>query len=421
MIVCSSSTGQGIFPVTRSPEMETGFIMAMHYSDQMTGASGNVMNLQCFVGHHLRGVKVVEPFLHPSGSTLGVGLSPSFEKMSPHLLNMVKHSDIFDAREWADYAKSREYAPLISWKDFMKRTPKKLILVHHQWETRECNQSMINATKEFVTEHKFKIVRQVCINFVYMGVLTPRELLGEIYGDFSPNEVVVIINHWGGIMHNIEEYRFSVTRATSCYRRSDVRLYHHSKPLLDDVNEYSRRYMNNSSQYVAVMVRIEWLGIHNKLYRLSAEDQRIKLMECFNSIYLKVNSLKAKMGLQGTLITMDVGKHGSTGLKDEWSPYVDISSLNEAVKGFFRTMLLNKDDWEDSFVSVARFNVSGYIAVMQQELAANSVCLILVGGGTFQRNAKALYDEVHSLTSTNCILNLCYYPLSLTSIIQSID
>ena len=154
--------------------------MAMHYSDQMIGATKNVLNLQCFASLHLKGVRVVEPFLHPIGSTLGVSLSPSHDKLDPQDMNTVKLSDIFDISEWTEYSRSRNYTPLISWNNFLDIHPKGLILVHHTWQTNDCGDHMTQATKEFVTENNFDIVRKVCINFRNTGVLSLQKFLDTL-------------------------------------------------------------------------------------------------------------------------------------------------------------------------------------------------------------------------------------------------
>ena len=382
--------------------------MAMHYSDQLTGASRNLLSLQCFVGRHLKDVEVVEPFLAPIGSTLGVALSPSFEKMKLQDLNKVKHSDIFDVNEWTDYAKSQHYAPLISWEDFMKTSPKKLILVHHTWSKKHCDETMVASTKEFVTNNSFTVVKQVCLNFRELGLLSPVTFRHMIYGKmFKPSEVVVIFNRWGGIVHRVLDYRISL-KHTTCHRDEEPCLWHHSQQLSNDVKEYARRYMNETTQYVAVMIRVEYFAIYHKLRNLSADVQRSKLMKCFNSIDQKVRSLKQQRNINSTLLTMDVGKHGSIYFRSGKSPVMDIDVLKKAVPEFFELMFgksFTQDMWEDSFESVARFNVPGYIAIMQKELAANSACLLVVGGGTFQDSAKTLYNELHF--GPKCIVKVC--------------
>ena len=381
----------------------------MDYSDQMIGAARNLMTLQCFAGHHIKSkhVKVVEPFLHPIGSSLGVSLSPSYDKLEPQSANTVRFSDVFDMEEWKDYYSSKEYAPLISWDDFIKNSPKRLILVHHQWFTKDCDQSMINATKEFVTENKFEVVRQVCINFQYTGVLSPQKFLDTIYGSFEPNEVVVIFNRWGGFVNYVRNYRFSVRNITC---GGDKLLFSPSKQILSDVQEYSVKYMNNTNQYIAVMVRVEYFAINNHFNGLSTEVQHKKLMECFNTINQKVTSVIQEKNIANRLLMMDIGKHGTyffrTGTGK--SSRLDMKALNKAVLQFFEMMYgksFTQEMWEKSYESVARFNAPGYTAFMQKQLAANSTCLLLAGGGSFQLSVKTLYNKLHP--GTKCVIHAC--------------
>ena len=399
--------------IVESPESRLGFVMAMHYSDQMTGASANLMNLQCFVGRHLKDVRVVEPFLHPIGSTLGVSLSPSFDKLERQNMNTVKHSDVFDSEEWEQYSSSQKYAQLISWNEFMKTCPKKLILVHHLYSSvkkdSQCDPKyMMDATREFVTENRFEVVKRVCLNFHRSGVLSPEGLKKAIYGDFKANEVVVIFNRWGGLSIYVEDFMLSV-KDTPCIRGKEKRLYHHSKQLLSDVAEYSSRYVDETKPYLAVMVRLEFFAIKKRLDKLSGDAQRTKLTNCFNSITQKAMAVKKERGITNTLLTIDVGKYGTVYFRSGKSHhFVDIRILNETVPKFLKDLMgesFSQSEWEDSFESVARFNAPGYIAIMQLELAARSLCLIQAGGGTFQESAMKLYNELHP--ESPCTLKAC--------------
>ena len=381
-------------------------MMAMHYSDQMTGASANVMNLQCFVGHHLKEVRVVEPFLHRTGSTLGVSLSPSHDKLDPQDVNTVKLSDVYNINEWTEYSRSQQYAPLISWNDFLDSRSKRLILVHHTWKINDCGVRMIEATKEFATENEFDIVRKVCINFRNTGVLSPQKFQDTIYGEFKPSEVVVVFNHWGGISRRVEDDRLSVSD-TSCYRNSEIRLNHHSKLISSDCKNYSTKYLNNTDKYIAVMIRVEHFAL-NRMHKLSTESQQNKLMECFRSINAKVESIKQERNINSTLLTMDIGRYGSIALRRKKVSLLDINVLNQAAHDLFEMMFgksLTQDKWEQTFEEVAQFKVPGYIAIMQQALAANSVCLLLVGGGGYQGSTNTLYSELHP--SSKCVLHAC--------------
>ena len=401
----------------KSQKSKHGFLMAMDFSDQMTGASANLMNLQCFAGRHLINVSVVEPFIHPIGSTLGVSLSPSFNNLKPENMNTVKHSDVFDSKEWTQIASSNEYAPLISWNEFMNSCPKKLIFVHHVYHGKKSDHCeklysiMVNATHEFVTENKFEVVKRVCLNFKSIGILSPEQFIDRIYGDFKANEVVVIFNRWGGFSIYVEDYMLSV-KGTPCIRGKEKRLYHHSKQLLNDVKQYSDKYMDKTRKYLAVMVRVEFFANNNHFNELPADAQRTKLMKCFDSINQKVTTVKRDHSLNAILLTLDVGKHGSIWFRmnnGRYSSRLNMTVLNETIPKFLDSLMghsFSQTEWEDSFEHVARFKVPGYIASMQLELAANSVCLLQAGGGTFQQSAMRLYNELHQ-ESTRCTLSAC--------------
>ena len=168
------------------------------------------------------------------------------------------------------------------------------------------------------------------------------------------------------------------------------------------------RYLNKSDNYMAVMVRVEYFALNHNLNKLPAEAQRNKLMECFQNITTKVESVKRERNISNTLLTMDIGKYGSSYLRMETSYRLDVNVLNKVVHEFFEMMFgksLTQDEWEQSFEEVAQFKVSGYIAIMQQALAANSVCLLLVGGGGYQGSTNTLYSELHP--SSKCVLHAC--------------
>ena len=118
-------------------------------------------------------------------------------------------------------------------------------------------------------------------------MLSPQKLLNTVYGEFKPNEVVVVFNRWGGIVNRVEDFRLSVS-GTSCYRGNDIRLFHHSKLVSSDCKDYSMKYLNKTDNYMAVMVRVEYFAINHNFNELPAEAQHNKLMECFRSISTKL-------------------------------------------------------------------------------------------------------------------------------------
>ena len=219
---------------------------------------------------------------------------------------------------------------------------------------------------------------------------------------------MVIFNVWGGIiLDKVTNFRLAV-RGTCCNRLNDQRLSRHSELVSRDVIKYTSRYMNNTKKYVAVMIRFEYYGIKHKLINQSPESQHRRLVKCFQNIGSKLKSLKYDKGIKHTLLTMDFSKHRSKDLRGNKNPYLNMTVLNETVPKLFEVMFGNSfslDEWEQSFVSVSHFQVPGYIAIMQKTLAANSDCLLLVGGGSFQESAKTLHNELHP--GAGCIIELC--------------
>ena len=381
--------------------------MTMHYVDQLTASSANFLSLLCFVRHHLPNVKVVEPFLLSGGTILGVSLSSTFHIRNdrhPKNANTVKLSDLFDI------SKVKNYGPVVSWSNFMNDHPRQLILVHHMWtKGAKCYlKEMIKATKEFVAENDFKIVRNICLNFEETGVLSPQELIDTIYGtSYNPTDVVVVFYYWGGIVDYVQRYRFSV-KGTLCQRgHSAVHLTHHSKRISNNIKEYTNRYMSGS-RYIAVMIRFEHYGINRRLSKMSSDTQRTTLMECFKTISSKVESLKREKNIKDTLLAMDFSRQGSCALWGKDNPYLDVNVLNQTVPTLFELLFgqsFKQDMWEKSFSDIADFEDPGYIGILQKGLAANADCLILVGGGTFQGSAEMLYNNLHP--GSKCVLKLC--------------
>ena len=62
-------------------------------------------------------------------------------------------------------------------------------------------------------------------------------------------------------------------------------------------------------------------------------------------------------------------------------------------------------DWENSFENVTRLVPSGYTAMLQKDIATSGDCLILVGGGSFQGHAEAMYKNKRG-EKEHCLIKL---------------
>ena len=248
-----------------------GYVLAVHYSDQLTAGAANVYSLQCWAAslstEHKKLV-VVEPFVR-DGSILGVNLgkgkfygldhaepNSTLEEMDHTLSgdNTLRLRDIFDWTMWKARAYNYNYAPLISWKTFMENPPKKLILVDHtclytsEAKCMKCDNMFFNSKQflksatQFAREHDFTIVRNVC--YSTSNIVSNKEFIDLVYGEHSIHESVVLFNHWGGIQTDHSVYRIPISNLKGCIRRFHVYYeLRNSKQVVLDGEKYIRKFM----------------------------------------------------------------------------------------------------------------------------------------------------------------------------------
>lgn len=384
-----------------------GYAVALDFSDQMTGSSMNLLSMQCW--GKLSHMSVVEPFIKISwlGATLQAGKPNVIDE------NAVKLSDIFDIDVWQQFSKEKGFSPLADWEEFLRMSPRDLIIVAQipMGPTLDCAlHKLREGVSPLVTEYNFKIVREVCFDF-RRGAPSFEEYTAELFGEFSANAVTVIFRVWGGIHLDTNDPFRVVIRDSQCARNGyDVMsAARTSKFISSDVQRYINTYLNGSSTYNAVMIRLEYFFTNHNLWTKSQEEQLAAVDGCFKSIISEFSKLRSEYSLNSTLLTMDYGKHGSVkftgeGLVTSW--------MDEKVKGLFNEIYgtsLSFSQWEESFETVAYKNNPGYVAQMQKELAARGQCLVLAGSGgvsSFQQQAQAMYQRYHS-GSTACIAQAC--------------
>ena len=376
-----------------------GYVLGLHFSDQMTGSITNVLCLQCWARQ--LDLLVVEPFAVES--YLGASLKTGQEGLEE---NSVRLSDIFDVNLLREHSKERGYSPLTSWEEFLRYAPRKLILVTQPWNG-DCVAYLEEFREKvvpFAKEHKFTIIREVCFNFAKSGSEeTSKSFNARIFKEDNPQTVTVMFDRWGGIDRGRgEDFRMVITDS-HCVRSvgEAVRVCRSSESIVNDTQLYATKYFNGNL-YNSVMIRFQYFFLNHQLYSKSEEVQSSRIDGCLESILSKWKELKSNYS---TLLTMDFGRHGTIGLHA--GPWLD-----EKIRHFFDSIYgtaLSLEQWEESFESIARKKSRAYIAQMQKELAGRSQCLVLAGAAgmsAFQDQARTLHDVYHS-GSTVCNANAC--------------
>ena len=386
----------------------TGYVLSLHYNDQMTGSCVNLLSLQCWATQS--NLLVVEPFIVHTwlGATLQISGTKAIEP------NSVKLSDVFDIDVWQQYAKKKGYEPLVDWEEFLTRASRDLIIVS-QPPSQKCGiEKLRNDVSPLINKFNFTIVREVCFNF-QESVLTSQLYIKTVFGEYSPHEVTVIFDRWGGIHPNNHNGFRTVISDSQCSRSTkDMFATRHSKAISSDAQRYINTYLNGSRSYTAVMIRFEYLFLNHKLWSESQEKQSAAIDGCLKSVVSEISKLKKKAkqhSLSDTLLTMDYGKKGSfrfTRVKLSNSSWMD-GKIKGLFSDFYGAKALSFSQWDESFEAIAHKRSPAYIAQMQKELAARAQCLVLAGSGgasSFQQQAKFLYQRYHS-GSAKCIAQAC--------------
>ena len=396
-----------IFAVLHS---EFGYVMATHYSDQMTGSAPNLVSLQCWASTLGPSVRVVEPFVRHS--RLGVNLYAASNASAPETENnSVRLRDVLDLKEWErQTTKIRKYASLVSWDHFLTDAPRKLILVDRECADSnhgcmDCDsdaQNFAKSSKLFAREYNFHIVRRVCFPRMIMKESIFREL---VYANYDPKDVVVIFNSWGGIEHKDFNWRVGI-KMNACRRCTYFHDNPFSKTIVQDASNFIQKYMPDSGdyRYISVMIRLEHFKDKQDFFESVSMELGLSLIKkCFDNIVHDVDQFKKMYNLSEVFLTSDCSKHGSAGIRLISSERNEM--MVKATARLYERIYNNSSSLEtmdDIFSSTASFNTPGYIALLHKYLAARGACILTAGGGSFQSSARSLYNTYH-LSGPRCV------------------
>jgi hypothetical protein len=383
-----------------------GYVMALHFSDQMTGSTMNIFSLQCWA-HSLapkdrdshQYVKVVEPFVRRS--VLGLDDQHRIHmNNTAERLKSVTLSDVYDIEEWKRYTASRKfYAPLVSWEYFLKNSPRKMIIVERECKKdhKKCMECGDKRTEDLLLSvvvlqgrYGFEVVRRVCYP---LRAHKNSQFRALVYADYAPHEVVVVINYWGGVAKGLSEWRIPIYDLDECGRGRHPLTSPISAHLRNDAQQYIGKYIK-SSHYISVMVRLEHYYLNHHRFKGKSNTEILRqLSNLYNRILSQVDKFKVSHNISSVLLTMDCREQGSSGFLYEGSIYPlmsnSVSILYNKLYGNSSTL----EEWDQSFYNVSSFKTEGYLAMLQKYVATSGTCLITAGGGAFQGTAHTMYNQ----------------------------
>ena len=374
----------------------TGYVLALNYYEQMTSGSRNLQGLQCWAAKF--NLSVVEPMV--AGSRL-------YTPWEGNVSDGFWFHDMLDIDMWNQLSLDVSHSQLVPWDDFLTSAPRRVILVDIKYYKKKDKRKMLDnnhvspfqqykkgcttnwdSFSKFLSSHHFQVVRKVCFNFYYSDQLTLEQFNAHLYGGHSPSSTTVIYWLWSGISR---ASRVMISNAY-CPNTHFQQMVRPCPRLLQIAAKYHQNYLRNTP-YLAIMLRLEKLNIGIK-----KETVKLSLDGCFSKLLEVWKEMQNESGSNTTFLAGDVGNFGSDSIHSD--------KLTEIFKNVFKDLYgprFSFEDWEDSFQTVASTKDSGYIGVLQQVLAAQAKCIILMGGGSFQKHALDLYKQAHPHKQDQCI------------------
>ena len=402
-------------PAIAMGQTSIGYVMALHYSDQMTGGANNLVSMQCWANTLGPRVRIVEPFLRKA--VLGVD---DQHRISHHDVGdagagvSIKFSDIFDEQHWRQ--QTRKYPQLVSWNEFVENARHlKAIIVERacrgKQKCMECgdkrSDDLLLSIQGLTDICGFEVVRKVCYP---RRDMTSSEFKKLIYGNYSAQEVVVVFNFWGGIgMDGSWQWHLPVLDLiTQCSRSRTVHSFPSSRKIKHDAVEYIKRYLSN--KYVSVMVRLEILYQKHHHFKGNSNDEILFFMEqYYKKITERVSAFKAKHKIRDVFLAVDCRKQGTmTSFKDVPGADKVPIIMASTIKNLYTMLYGNTstlEDWDESFYNMSTFETAGYIGMLQRDLAARGTCLITAGGGNFQASARGLH-KMYRGKNNDCVISM---------------
>lgn len=372
--------------------------------------------MQCWVKClQLRNVLIVEPFI--TDSVIGGPVKSQ--------RNDIRFSDMFDLRPFNQVSLSEGAAVIVPYSTYLLHAPRKaifvkLVIIRRSvdaspelpppeviWEssatTQQCYQPT-NTSAAIIPPHYLEGRHYCYIRVVraYHKILNSRTITAEqfrstVLGGGEFESISLVLSYWRTPWQIGRCPEITVTPP----KISD------SPGLLEAAERYKQQMGMVDGRYVAVLLRSEHAYLMIKSRKRFHRPSGYTVHQCLNETQVTAEAAMAELNTSTVFVTADVGRYGSSSWRETLRhgyqnglPVIS-SEVAETVRRLYRGRR-SFDQWEQSFSGV--WDDRGYVAALQRVLASRAACLILLGGGSFQRMVLASY--LHH-THTMCVHMVC--------------
>lgn len=361
-----------------------GVALSLSFRDQQTWACGNLFGLQRWA--RTLNLMVVEPFL------VNTELRIPSRRIT---LSDLPLSKLYDMDHWNEYARKTGSAPSVSWECFLHIAPKKLILVYLKGLAGFCNSEALRAnSKLLISSLGFQVVREVCFS-AQTGHRVPILAFNQkILANFSVHEVTIVFQEWsqrtiGEILDMDEAHRPMALASTLPLTAS--------KWIKKDVDEYISRHLEK--KFIAILFRTEWVSMYS-----SVSVYKRTVLNCLNKTIAYMKVAETMTGTSSVFLGLDIGKYGSVTITPRKSEVARDAIEKHLFRSAYPDSRTTIPEWEQTFEDMSQSTVPGYIALLQKSIAVRANCLLLMGSGSFHRQARDQYIKLHPKRSEQCYL-----------------
>ena len=420
----SDNTTDNEFPPDKMGKQH-GYIVTLGFSGQQASAMQALVSQLCWVGSFGLPMYVVEPFIR--NNTVGCILNRGESRFSEY----------FDLHKFSEASTREGYAELASWDDFVKNAPRRTILIRmdgiNSTGIRSPTQVVHTARKRtngcyvlpltyptYPTTFPYfsELMEDFCItevinapfDFFSYKIFTAEEMYNVIFKKWKPEEVTLVISLWRGPWYVPNP---KLENPHSCRHSRGKRLrdrFYPSLQLLKHAEKYESTFLKPRNS-LAVMMRME--HVVYQILKLK-KGKGLSPDVCLQKLTDTVKSIRKRFFTSKAFVTADIGSYKSASW-DKLLPMYSASSnetqLMETVKRTVCALSNHEwtfDEWEKSFVQATDgMDSPAYIAALQRTIASRADCLVLLGGGDFQKLALETYIQNHPDKSKWCIHQVC--------------
>ena len=380
-----------------------GYILPYSIFEEQTSGAKNLWQLQIFAKQV--GMKVVEPFAKDSLFTMS-GIAPNFGKA-------LRFGDYFDKERWNEMVINDGGNPLVEWDEFIKRAPRKAIILH-TLKNKDIQKPLTIAFDDNMTacgtrkqippsdilwiKENFDVIKTVCYRCTanLRHPLSLNNFTSMLLSNHNirPSEVTLITVGWLGI----RTARVLLSPITIFTKILNQKLpFPPSKRVMTAYKAYVQQHIGDH-KYVGIIFRTHHVLYFSPLTGSFANQSKY-LLECSKNLNNVLYKVRTKWKI---FLAYDMGMFGSKN-------YIKNKQLTPLQEQIFVDVFngsLQVNEREENLIKAANGTTDkGVIAQLEKVIATNADCIILLGPhSTFVQSSSFLYISQHH---TKCIVSIC--------------